>query len=341
MKTNNVQSLILLAILLASCATLPTTPAPWDASPAAIRQVFPDSEYIAQRGSGKTKAAAEADGAAQIARFFNTQISSQVRMTDRYSEQNGNIQTSAEYESETFVRSQMELFGIRYTPDAYYNQQQKAWITVAYIDRTEAWQIYGPQFQQQAGAFRQLFQAAESENDSFRKALRYSAAQKYALSPDFQNANALGQLLYPAKMNAEFAPVRAELAALPQRLDNARRNASVFIDCPVDFENLVTNAFSSGFTAQGFPVTKNRNSASAICSVTITEGMQQRELGIFYFPSLQAVISSKSGTLFTFNAKANQASAVTPDVAKRRAYTALAEEVTKTFSLDADVARNI
>jgi len=316
-------------LLCASCVHLPTTPAPWDASPTAIRQIFPDGEYIAQRGRGKTRAAAEADGAAQISLFFNTQISSQILITERSSERNGNAQSSTEFESETFVQSQMNLFGIRYAQDAYFDASQKEWVTVAYIDRSEAWQIYGQRFNQQARAFHQLFLAAENETDPFRKALRFIAAQNYARLPDFQNADVLGQLLYPSKMNEEFAFVRADMAALPQRLDNARRNATVFIDCPVDFESLISNAFLREFAALGFPAANTRASSAAVCRITVTEGMQQRELGIFYNPSLQAVVSSPSGTLFTFSAEGERASAVTPDVAKRRAYQSLAQQVEK------------
>jgi hypothetical protein len=57
-------------------------------------------------------------------------------------------------------------------------------------------------------------------------------------------------------------------------------------------------------------------------------------LGIFYYSSLQAVFTNASGALFTFNAAADRASAVTPDVAKRRAYTALAEKVVESFSIE-------
>jgi hypothetical protein len=56
-------------------------------------------------------------------------------------------------------------------------------------------------------------------------------------------------------------------------------------------------------------------------------------LGIFYYSSLQAVFTDASGALFTFNAAAKE-SAVTPDVAKRRAYTALAEKVVESFSIE-------
>ena len=108
----------------------------------------------------------------------------------------------------------------------------------------------------------------------------------------------------------------------------------MYIETPVDFESLVHNAFSRKFAALGFPVAHNRASAAAVCRVTVSEGRQERDLGIFYHPSLQAVITGPSGTLFTFSAEAERASAVTPDVAKRRAYQALADKVNSDFSLD-------
>jgi hypothetical protein len=135
-------------------------------------------------------------------------------------------------------------------------------------------------------------------------------------------------------MNEQFAPVRARLAAIPQRLEETRRNASIYVESPLDFESLILTAFTSRFSAMGFPVANSRNAAAAVCQVTVDEGMQQRELGIFYFPKLQAVISGPSGVLFTFSAEGSQASAVTPDVAKRRAYQSLADEVNKNFTIN-------
>jgi hypothetical protein len=151
---------------------------------------------------------------------------------------------------------------------------------------------------------------------------------------DFVEAEAFGQILHPQKMNVLLGGIRAEIAAIPQKIDDAKRNASVFIDCPGDFESLVTNTFSRALSEKGFPVTTNRDGADVVCKVSIVEGKQQRELGIFYNSSLQAVFTDPSGALFTFNAAASRASAVTPDVAKRRAYTALAEKVEKSFLIE-------
>jgi hypothetical protein len=136
-------------------------------------------------------------------------------------------------------------------------------------------------------------------------------------------------------MNASFGEVRANIAAIPQKTDDAKRKAGVYIDCPGDFESLVTNAFSRALSKEGFPVAANRNGATVVCMVTIDEGRQQRDSGIFYNPSLRAVFTGDSGVLFTFNTTADRAAAVTPDVAKRRAYTALAKRAAESFSIGA------
>jgi hypothetical protein len=323
--------LALLSFLFLSCATTPTTPAPWAASPAAIRTVFPDGEYIAQRGRGATRQQAEAAAAAELARFMTSQISATMGYTMTSSETNGNAAESLETTNEAYIKTQMDLFGIRYADDAFYDKTQKEWHTAAYIDRAEAWRIYEPRFKRQAEAFKNLFDAAENESDPFKKTLRYQAALNYSRGGDFESANLFGQLLYPEKMNTEFAEVRKNLASLPQKIDSAKREAAVFIDCSRDFESLVYNAFSEAFAAQGFSVVKTRSAAAAVCAVSVEEGEQRRETGIYYHPSLQAVLSGKSGALWAFNATADRAAAVTADVAKRRAYTALAQAVKTTF----------
>jgi hypothetical protein len=332
-KLNALSCLIGLTSLLAlSCATAPAPD--WAASSSAIRAVYPDSDFIAQRGRGATREAAELAAASEIARFFTSQISANTGYSEVITQQNGKATEILRTSDEVFVQSQIDISGIRYAQDAFYHRAEKQWQTVAYIDRNEAWIVYEPRFKRQTDAFEALYAAAENESDQFRKVLRFGAAGAYARGGDFVEAEAFGQILHPSKMNASFGRIRAEIAAIPQKTDNAKRNASVFIDCPGDFESLVTNALSRVLSEAGFPIAKNRNGAAVICTVTVDEGRQQRDLGIFYYPSLQAVFTGASGALFTFNAAADRASAVTPDVAKRRAYAALAGKVVESFSIE-------
>ena len=311
---------ILSALLLLSCATTPKTPA-WDMSPSAMAQAYPDSRYIAQRGIGTDKASAEADAVAAIARYFNTQVSYQFE--ERMRAQNDITQTDSK--SEIIISSYINLFGIRYAHDAY--MKDKQWVTVAYINRNEAWQVYQPRFKQLTDAFILLTNEAENETDPFRKALRLFTAQGYVRTADFQNSEIFGQVLHPIRMNSEFANLRSTVSRLPQLLDNARRSATIYIECVDDFESMISNAFTQKFTAMCFPVSNSKSTASAVCSITISEGMQTRDMGVFYHPSLQAVISNNAGVLWTFNIVGERASAVTPDVAKRRAFQGMVEQI--------------
>jgi len=312
------------SLLIASCASVPTTPAPWAASPAALRTLFPDSGYIAAQGRGRTRGAAEANAATEIARFMTSEINA----TQGYELISGTAV------NEAFVKTQIKLFGIRYAEGSFYDKESREWRAAAYIERDEAWRIYEPRFKKQSVAFQALFDAAELEVDTFKKVLRLQAAQRYASTEEFESENLLGQILHSAKMNKEFAAVRAEIAALPQKIDDAKRRAAVYIDCPDDFESLVTNAFSSEFSDLGFPVAKTRNAAAAICSVTINPGEKKGDIGIFYYPSLQAVVSGSSGTLWTFNTAGEKSAAVREDVAKRRGWSSLAAMVKKTFKTE-------
>jgi hypothetical protein len=320
----------LFALLLGACATAAAPPPAWVFDMSAV---YPDGEYVAQQGAGKTPKEAELNGLAAISLYFETKTRVERSGHDSWTRENGTTTAESRRSSEDVnVQSQTSLAAVRYARDPWFNPAVEAWLTVAFIRRDEAWRVYEPRFKRQADAFAALYAAAEAETDSFKKALRYEAAMRYAGAPDFENAATFGQILYPERMNAEFAAVRGELARLPQKIDGAKRGAAVFVDCPGVFESLVTNAFSRALSAEGFPVAKTREGAAVVCAVRIDEGRQERELGVFYNSSLQAVFAGAAGTLLTFNAVADRASAVTPDVAKRRAYAALAEKVAASFS---------
>jgi hypothetical protein len=328
--------LILSALLplILSCASSDTPPPEWAASGAALSRGYPDAAYIARIGRGQNRQAAELAAAAEIARYFTSRISADTIARETFSQRDGVTSENRSIDASVFVTSEIELFGIRYAPDAFYSKQEQRWAALAYIDRAEAWAVYEPRFKRQADTFLGLVRAAENERDPYKKALNWRAAARFAGQADFEAAAALGQMLHPARMNAVFADARARLAALPQKADEARRNASVFIDCPQDFESLIANAFARAFAQDGFPVSASRPSASAVCKISVDEGMRKGELGIFYQPSLRATLTGKSGDIFSFSASADSVGAVQPDVARRRAYAALAERILTTFQAE-------
>jgi len=315
--------------LCISCASIPSALPVWDASPDAYRQVFPDNRYIAQRGSGTSREAAELDSAVRLARFLDNEISSQTTNIEIV----GVLTYEQQLEIRNYTQSQINLYGVRFVSDSYFDRRRREWVTVAYINRNEAWQVYSPRFRQQSETFNSLFLLANRESDPFRRILRLLAVQNHITNFDFQSANAFGQLLHPARMNEEFSVVRSNMSRLPSLLEDSRRNVSIYIDIPSDFNAMITNVFSRQLQLMGFPVTNIKNNATTICRVIITEGRGQQDTFTFYNPSLRAIFSSEAGELFSFTAVGERAVAVRPEVAKERAYQSLANRVNETFSL--------
>jgi hypothetical protein len=96
-------------------------------------------------------------------------------------------------------------------------------------------------------------------------------------------------------------------------------------------DTLVYTALANAFSSNGFKAERNENSASNRCEVTINENEQKLEAGTFYTPTVTIALTGKSGTLFTYSTSISRQGANNPDIAKRRAYTALAGELQKSF----------
>jgi hypothetical protein len=312
------------------------TPAPeppeWAKTLNGVATVYPNAQYIAQRGRGPDVASAQNDGVAQISRWITSQIdtsqSSQLSITER----NGESDQSRQTKEETFVTSQASLFAVRYAPDPWHNTAEGQWETVAYIDRNEAWAIYEPQVRQRANAFTKLFEAAENDTEPFRKFFQYPKAQAYA-EQELDSYFRFAEILNPREMR-NFDAVTNAISSIPQRREQARLEAGIFVECPLDLDGLVATALTQVLSAEGFPVTQNRASASAVCTASVDDGLQNLAAGTFYTTSVRFTISGKSSgvPLFSCTLRTPERSgAVTPVVANRRGYTALAEEIRKSF----------
>jgi hypothetical protein len=323
--------LIFPLILLVSCASVPPPPPPWAATLNGVATTYPNAQYIAQRGRGPDLISAQNDGVAQISRWITSQIetsqSSQLSIIER-----NNISDESRQTSEaTFVNSQTNLFAVRYAPDPWYNAAEKQWETVAYIDRDETWTIYEPQVRQRADAFTKLYNAAEAEAEPFRKFFQYQRTQAYA-EQELDSYFRFAEILNPRGARS-FSDVNDLISAIPQAIDQSRASASIFVDCPVDYNGMTATALTQVLSDEGFPVARSQSVASAVCTASVDEGLQTLSAGTFYTPAVRISITGKSGSpLFSCTIRVQErVGAVTPDVAKNRGYTALAGEIRKSF----------
>jgi hypothetical protein len=321
---------VFVILSLAACASGPKRAEPeWTAGVAAV---YPDAAYIAHAGSGASRESAEANALAAISRYFSTEINSVFRERYAIAQRNGAIDETANIESDTFVQSQTKLFAVRYAEDSFLNPATRQWETVAYIRRAEAWSIFGPEVKKQVDSFAALYHAADTEEDMFKRCFLFLAARRFVMNPEYARVMAFGQLLFPEQMNAVASQARQEEATLAQKISESRKSAAVFVDVPLDSNALVASALIKALTAEGFAAAKTKNEAAAVCLAEVSEGLQEGQVTA-YHPSVAITLSGKkSGALFSCTLEAERHAAVTPEVAKRRAYAALAQAITDNFS---------
>jgi hypothetical protein len=256
--------------------------------------------------------------------YFQSQVSGRTDLAESYTEQDGAASQSVRLEQQTVVQTETELFAVRYT-DPWRNGGG-LWEMAAYIDRAEAWALFEPRLASKTAPFMVIAEAAKKDPEPMRRFFRYLRARSLdpSLYLDFARS------LHPERA-AAFNPVREAAAALPQRLDEAKFEASLYIESPVDMDGVIVAALTRALSAEGFPVTKNRNAASAVCRALVDEGMEKREGGIFYTPKLTIAIQGKTDPLFSMTIAAPRQSATNSDIARRRAYSALTGEIEAQF----------
>jgi len=252
---------------------------------------------------------------------ISTSAKETVRVTDHGS--------TSSIDSETFVSSQTKLFAVRYT-EPWYNQSANQWETVAYIDRAEAWEIFEPNLRQKTDAFSALYSEAEKQKEPFTKILLYIEASGLAVKEELPQQLYFADALNPLGA-LFFGDIRAMLSEILAKIEKNKTNAAIYVECENDYDGSVYAAIASTFNSAKFPVAKEKSGSVYICLAVINENSQRLSAGTFYFPTITVTINGKNGVVASFSKTLDRVGASDAAVAKRRAYTAIANEIQKSF----------
>lgn len=314
-----------------SCASAPPSPPPlWYAD---TQAVYPHKAYITGRGEGMSRQEAETKALSEIGYYFVREIRAEQSTRASWTERNGESAAERFTEEAVRVESHTRLSAVRYAHDPWFEQRTKTWHTLAYIDREEGWSVYQALAQKEAAAFLNLVKAAAAETEAFNAVLRWGAAAAYADGAEYSAARNFAQSLHPVKAAALFAEADAAAARLIDKQLAAREKSPVFVECPVDHERLIYQAMVKAFNTAGFTAETNRNTA-ALCMVQVEEGLQKQDSGFSYYPALTGTVSGSGGALFSFKIAAARQGAMNANLAKRRAYEALASALEKGFAAE-------
>lgn len=204
--------------------------------------------------------------------------------------------SSSRMRQETHVSTQTELFSVRYG-EPYYLEGQKLWECVAYMHRGEAWEIYRQKFEPLVETFSSLCRSGGAADDDFSRLLSYSRALALARHNNLSAMKAFAATLNPAGA-----------AVLASSLE--------------------------GLEELGLAVAEGEAAAVYHCDVVVEENVQQLAAGSFYTPEIRISIGDGRRSVHTQSISVRRVGARNPDVARQRAYKAMAEEVKKSFLAD-------
>ena len=316
----------MLCSLLTFCASSPELSPAWVEN---IEAEFPVERYLSQKGSGKSIAEAEAGAARALVRYFQMNIAVQAR---EEAVLRGNNPTDITNIEVTVTEASVELFSFQYTKP-WYNPGDHCHETVAYIDRAEAWKVFEPGIRREENAFLDMFKAAETESDALRQLMLFRGAQNY-YSANVAPLRSFGERLHPAEARNSFPEADAALSAMPRKMDEARAQAVIFIDCVNDYENRVTQLMERTLNDEGFRVSKNRAETAAVFTVDFSFNMTKNSEGtsFSFAPSVQAVLNGKSGVIISYHSPSQSRTiTLTEDAGRRRSFTALMTVMESSF----------
>jgi hypothetical protein len=300
-----------------------------------LEAAFPGDRYIAVPGSSGSRTTAPQAAQTALSFYFRTQVSSRTDLAESYREEDGVSSQSVQLKQQMLVQTVTDLQNVRYT-DPWRNPVTGQWETVAYIDREEAWKAYSPQAKKTADTFVQLAYGARNEADPFIRALRLGKAEAYAAGEAFVTARSFAQILNPALADRLFEEADGVRPALLKEAADARQNARIYLECPLDLNGLIRNAATAAFRDAGFTAAAETRGAAVRCVIHVEVNPMPRPpgTGTFFLPKLSGEVTSLTGAraaVFSFTAQAEVQSAIDPDLARSRAYTALAQALRDTL----------
>ena len=283
------------------------------------KSAFPDSAYIAQRGTGKSAELARTDALGAVARYLKSEVRSNLStslMTDGNKER-------AETRQDVLVTAQTDLYGAELT-EPYLHK--KTWYCVAYIDRAKAWAQALPDVRAKETAFRSFMEKAQSESEPFLACAYYKDAGECA--EEFFAALAYGRLINK-DADALFAEGKSLALSLPSLLAERKKGAAVRVVCANDEDAIISNAIARRFEAAGFTVSE---SGCCVAEAKIDLNAEGSD-PVAVRPALTVTVRGRTGAaVHSFQCRAEEKTAAySLDTAKRRALPKLAEAIGEQF----------
>lgn len=328
---------IVLSIILLTCSFAFAKPVEVPEWYLNIDKVYPNSEYIAQKGSGKKADEAKNEASANISLYFDTTVNA-VRESNFQSlqliEQKGKKtlqkdNSTLEVVRNTSITSETKLSAVEFT-DTWYNKKDKTWYCVAFIERKNIWEKYEPELRDSRDNFKAFCDKAEVSEESFEKIKLLSMAREQG--ENFLEKYSYAQFLSEKLTSSNYGDSLLQLSSLKSSIQNEKNKIKLSLTVSKDVGDKVFSAMSQVLSENGFTISKSGNTHNVECQVMYNE---VKEGDIFvYNPSVIVVITKDKEILYTYSKSCGRIKVFSTAVGEKKSVEAIYSVLMEKFNED-------
>lgn len=292
-----------------------------------FRSIYPDSEYIAQRGIGDSPEKAKTDATGALGRFFQTNVDSSIKTSMVSETSDSKINVISSVIDEVKIDSKVEFIGLEFT-EPYYSKKEKKWYCVAFINRHKAWKQFLPQIEECKHSFESQLEVAEKEAELLTKLSIYKDV--WNKGRNLNEKLEYGRILLPSE-ESKYESYREMLAEIPVRFRDIQKQCSVYLEINDDYGRMIISAISTAFVNNGFQVAKQKNDSKYIVEISINDNSSgDNPVSILPEVNISVLSNNEKNNVFLYSydktAKEKTVS-YTLENAKKKAYSKLSSEL--------------
>ncbi|RKY48757.1 MAG: hypothetical protein DRP86_06150 [Candidatus Neomarinimicrobiota bacterium] len=333
MKKIYVTTLIILTtLMLVSCAGSKGTSGSkgkpiWVDNPAAA---YPEKDYLAARGAGDTRQAAEDNASGNLARIFKSEISVDQTTRERYSaftKLGGSMDETLQTDMDQIVKvlAGETLFNVKFS-ETYTDEMGRVHV-LAYLDRKETADIYRDKINANYEKIEFLLKDAESASNPVDRYALLNAA--HAISTINQAMLEQLNFIHPAShsmLTAQYDAINHN--SISKKRAEAAKALTFSVNISGD-DGRVASMTSETISRMGFPLVSNNAVVRIVGAISYEDVDLQRENMEFVGWNLNLKVTGPDGSVFVELDAKGREGGMSKEAAKRIALREIEKNVGK------------
>ena len=289
-----------------------------------LEKHFPSEKYVRAVGEGATESAAKKTALAELSGYFSQTIKAETESYQRTRQNGDNFGTSSDLREKVIVRSDSELFCVRYT-DCWTDPKSKKVFVCAYINRSEAWDVISQKMKGLEDKCNKVAKLTDDEKEPFKKLILLNKVK--SLYTEYSELYEMAVALFP-KRSENFSAFIRKMNSHMNDLLILKDSASIKVKISGDRGNTIYTRISNLLTQNGIQVSPTgRYLLSAVVS------WNESKLNEVYsaYPNIKIVIVGEGKTFASFIGECEKVAAYNQESLQKTVIARLGELLDERF----------